>query len=213
LPDALVNYLVRLGWSYGDQEVFTSKELVEYFTFENVGKSPAVFNPEKLLWLNAQYIMNSTSERLGELVMPFLIKEGTVSEGQEIDMAWLAKAIDTLKERSKTLLELSSSLRYYIVEDVEYDEKAKAKFLKEESRDLLVEVKDGLAALSEFSEEAVEKLFNEIVERHETKLGKLAQPVRVALTGTKQSPGIYDVIGVLGKDMTVKRLERAIESI
>jgi glutamyl-tRNA synthetase len=213
LPDALVNYLVRLGWSYGDQEVFTSKELVEYFTFENVGKSAAVFNPEKLLWLNAQYIMNSTSERLGELVMPFLIKEGTVAEGQEIDMAWLAKAIDTLKERSKTLLELSASLRYYIVENVEYEEKAKAKFLKEESRDLLVEVKDGLAALSDFSDETVEKLFKEIVERHETKLGKLAQPVRVALTGTKQSPGIYDVIGVLGKDMTVKRLERAIESI
>ena len=93
------------------------------------------------------------------------------------------------------------------------DEKAKAKFLKEESRDLLVEVKDGLAALADFSEETVEQLFKDIVEKHETKLGKLAQPVRVALTGTKQSPGIYDVIGVLGKDMTVKRLERAIESI
>jgi glutamyl-tRNA synthetase len=189
------------------------EELVEYFSFENVGKAAAVFNPEKLLWLNAQYIMNSPSEKLGELVMPFLIKEGTVAEGQEIDMAWLAKAIDTLKERSKTLIELAASLRYYIAEDVEYDEKAKAKFLKEESRGMLVELKDGLAALADFSEDTIEQLFKEIVERHETKLGKLAQPVRVALTGTKQSPGIYEVIGVLGKEKTLKRLERAVESI
>ena len=213
LPDALVNYLVRLGWSYGDQEIFTRDELVKYFSFENVGKAAAVFNPEKLLWLNAQYIMNSPSEKLGELVMPFLMREGTVAEGQQIDMPWLAKAIDTLKERSKTLLELAASLRYYIAEDVEYDEKAKAKFLKEESRDMLVEVKDGLGALADFSEEAIEKLFKEIVDKHEVKLGKLAQPVRVALTGTKQSPGIYDVIGVLGKEKTIKRLERAVESI
>ena len=213
LPDALINYLVRLGWSYGDQEVFTRDELVEYFSFENVGKAAAVFNPEKLLWLNSQYIINTTSERLGELVMPFLVKDGTIKEGQELDMAWLSKAIDTLKERSKTLLELAASLRYYIAEDVEYDEKARAKFLKEESRDLLVEVKDGLAALSDFSEEMIEQLFKETVEKRDIKLGKLAQPVRVALTGTKQSPGIYDVISVIGKDKTIKRLERAIELI
>lgn len=213
LPDALVNYLVRLGWSYGDQEIFTREELVEYFSFENVGKAAAVFNPEKLLWLNSQYIINSTSERLGELVMPFLVNDGTIKEGQELDIAWLAKAIDTLKERSKTLLELAASLRYYIAEDVEYDEKAQAKFLKEESRDMLVEVKEGLGALTDFTEETIKKLFKDIVEKHEVKLGKLAQPVRVALTGTKQSPGIYDVIGVLGKEKTLKRLERAIKLI
>lgn len=213
LPDALVNYLVRLGWSYGDQEIFTREELVEYFSFENVGKAAAVFNPEKLLWLNSQYIINSTSERLGELVMPFLVNDGTIKEGQELDIAWLAKAIDTLKERSKTLLELAASLRYYIAEDVEYDEKAQTRFLKEESRDMLVEVKEGLGALTDFTEETIEKLFKDIVEKHEVKLGKLAQPVRVALTGTKQSPGIYDVIGVLGKEKTLKRLERAIELI
>ncbi len=213
LPDALINYLVRLGWSYGDQEIFTREELVKYFSFENVGKAAAIFNPEKLLWLNSQYMINSTSEKLGELVMPFLLKDGIVKEGQELDKRWLAKAIDTLKERSKTLIELTASLRYYITEEVEYDEKAKAKFLKEENRDILIELKDGLAALADFSEETVEQLFKETVEKREVKLGKLAQPVRVALTGTKQSPGIYDVIGVLGKDKTIKRLERAIELI
>ena len=213
LPDALVNYLVRLGWSYGDQEVFTKDELVEYFSFENVGKAAAVFNPEKLLWLNAQYIKNSPSEKLGALVMPFLIKEGTVAEGQEIDRAWLAKAIDTLKERAKTMLELSASLRYYIAEDVEYDEKAKNKFLNDNSRAMLVELKDGLTAMSDFTTEEIEKLFNSIIEKHEVKLGKLAQPVRVALTGGTQSPGIFEVIDVLGREKTIKRLERAVETI
>jgi len=210
LPEALVNYLVRLGWSYGDQEIFTQEELIKYFSFEHVGKAAAVFNPEKLLWLNTQYIINSPSEKLAELVMPFLIKEGTVAEGQAIDMTWLAKAVDTLKERAKTMLELSASLRYYIAEEVEFDEKAKNKFLNEKSHDMLVELKDGLSSISDFTIEEIEKLFHSIIEKHDVKLGKLAQPVRVALTGGTQSPGIFEVIDVLGQEKTVKRLEKAI---
>ena len=213
LPDALVNYLVRLGWSYGDREVFTREELIKYFSFENVGKAAAVFNPEKLLWLNSQYIMNSSSEKLAGLVMPFLIKEGVINEGQTPDKAWLSKAIDTLKERSKTLIELAKSLRYYIAEEIEYDEKARAKFLNEKSRDMLIELKDGLNSMGDFSETEIEKLFKAIVERHEVKLGKLAQPVRVALTGGAQSPGIFEVLDVMGKEKAIKRLERAIEII
>ena len=106
LPEALVNYLVRLGWSYGDQEVFTRSELIEHFSFEHVGKAAAVFNPEKLLWMNSQYIMNSSPERLAELVRPFLLKEQVISEDQVLDNVWLAKAIRTLQERAKTLVEL-----------------------------------------------------------------------------------------------------------
>jgi glutamyl-tRNA synthetase len=213
LPDALVNYLVRLGWSYGDQEVFSKDELIRYFSFENVGKAAAVFNPEKLLWLNQQYIISSTNESLAKRVLPFLIKDGTISEDQQVDMSWLAKAVSTLKERSKTLIELAASLRYYIVEDIEFDEKARKKFLNENSRDLLAELIDGLAAMDNFSEEEIEKLFKDIVERHDVKLGKLAQPVRVALTGGTQSPGIFDVIDVIGKDITLKRLKKAANSI
>ena len=213
LPDALVNYLVRLGWSYGDREVFTREELIKYFSFENVGKAAAVFNPEKLLWLNSQYIMNSSSEKLAELVMPFLMKKNVITEGQDLDKAWLSKAIDTLKERSKTLIELAKSLRYYIAEEVEYDEKARAKFLNEKSRDMLVELKDGLNSIGDFSETEIEKLFKAIVEKHEVKLGKLAQPVRVALTGGTQSPGIFEVLDVMGKEKAIRRLERAIEII
>ncbi len=140
LPEALVNYLVRLGWSYGDQEIFTREELIEYFSFESVGKSAAVFNPEKLLWLNSQYIMNSTPENLADLVRPFLIREKIIGEHQVLDKEWLSKAIITLKERSKTLMELAHSLRYYISEDIEYNLKAKEKFLKENNLAALIEV-------------------------------------------------------------------------
>ena len=213
LPEALVNYLVRLGWSYGDQEIFTEEELIKYFSFENVGKAAAVFNPEKLLWLNSQYIINSSSEKLAELVNPFLLKEGVITEGQSLDRAWLSKAIDTLKERSKTLIELAGSLRYYIAEEIEYDEKAKKKFLNEKSRDLLVELKEGMSSMDDFTEEEIEKLFRAIVEKYDVKLGKLAQPVRVALTGVTQSPGIFEVVDVLGREKTLRRLGQAIESI
>ncbi|UCH80401.1 MAG: glutamate--tRNA ligase [Nitrospiraceae bacterium] len=213
LPDALVNYLVRLGWSYGDQEVFSKDELIRYFSFDNVGKAAAVFNPEKLLWLNQQYIINSSNESLAERVLPFLMKDGTISEDRQVDMSWLAKAVSTLKERSKTLIEIAVSLRYYIAEDIEFDEKARKKFLNENSRDMLTELKDGMDGMDNFSEEEIEKLFKAIVAKHEVTLGKLAQPVRVALTGGTQSPGIFEVIDVIGKDKTIRRLEKAVNSI
>ena len=213
LPDALVNYLVRLGWSCGDQEVFTREELIKHFSFENVGKSSAVFNPEKLLWLNSQYIIKSNPEELGELVIPFLENAGIIQKGQNIDRKWLSKAIKTLQERAKTLVELANSLRYYIAEDVEYDEKAKTKFLNEKSRDLLIELKDALNALSDFSALELEKVFKFIVEKHGIKLGALAQPVRVAMTGGTESPGIFEVLEILGKEKTLKRLDKAVKAI
>jgi glutamyl-tRNA synthetase len=213
LPDALVNYLVRLGWSYGDQEVFTREQLIEYFSFENVGKAPAVFNPEKLLWLNSQYIIKSNPKELCEIVMPFLEDAGIIQNGEDLDRKWLSRAIKTLQERAKTLIELSNSLRYYIVEDVWYDEKAKAKFLNEKSKVLLAELKDIIASLTDFSATELEKIFKSIIEKHNVKLGALAQPVRVAMTGGTESPGIFEVLEVLGKEKTIKRLEKAIKSI
>ncbi|MCX5719533.1 MAG: glutamate--tRNA ligase, partial [Nitrospirae bacterium] len=213
LPDALVNYLVRLGWSHGDQEVFTRDELIQYFSFENIGKSAAVFNPEKLLWLNSHYIMNSASEKLAELVIPFLITQGIIGKSQSLNKEWLSKAITPLKERSKTLTELANSLRYYIADDVEYNEKAKAKFLNEGSRDILIELKDKLMVVRDFSAEEIEKVFRAIIEKHNVKLGNLAQPVRVAITGSTESPGIFEVLEIMGREKTLKRLEKAINTI
>ena len=213
LFDAFINYLARLGWAHGDQEIFTRDEMVEYFSLEDVGKSAAVFNPEKLLWLNSQYIKNTPSERLVELVMPFLIRESIVHKDQILDSVWLSKAIDTLKERAKTLLELAHSLRFYIVEDTGYDEKAKAKFLNQKSLPYLVDVLDAFKKLDSFIAPDIEKVFSALVEKHNTKLGNLAQPVRVAVTGKAESPGIFEVLEMLGKEKVLKRLEKAIKKI
>lgn len=213
LPEALVNYLVRLGWSHGDQEIFRREELVRYFSFESVGKSSAVFNPEKLVWLNSQYIINTPDERLSELVIPFLTREKIISEGQKLDNKWLSKAIHTQKERSRTLVELAQSLRYYFSEDVEYNEKARAKFLNEKTLPLLTELKGSLASLSDFSAPQIEKVFKSMTDRHGIKLGNLAQPVRVAMTGGTESPGIFEVLEIIGREKVVKRLDKAIETI
>ncbi|MBI5195908.1 MAG: glutamate--tRNA ligase [Nitrospirae bacterium] len=213
LPDALVNYLVRLGWSFGDQEIFSRKELIEKFSFEHVGKAAAVFNPEKLLWLNGQYIINTPAEKLAELVLLFLIKDKIISEGQELNKEWLSKANNTLKERSKTLVELANSLRYYIAEEVEYNEKAKEKFLNEKSRELLSELKSSLISLTGFSHQELEGAFKAVTEKHGVKLKDLAQPVRVAMTGGTESPGIFEVLEVLGKEKALKRLDKAIKTI
>lgn len=213
LPDALINYLARLGWSYGDQEVFSRDELIEKFSLENVGSSPAVFNPEKLLWINSQHINNLSPERLSEAVVPFLIKNGILMEGQEIDKTWLCRAIAPLKERSRTLIELSSSLKYYISEYVEIDPLAKEEFLNEKVTPYLIELRDALILLEDFVSSEIEKVFMSIVKRHNLKLGDLAQPVRVAITGTTVSPGIFDVLEIVGKEKTIKRLKRAINGI
>ncbi len=213
LPDALVNYLVRLGWSYGDQEVFTRDELIQHFSFENVGTSSAVFNPEKLLWLNSQYIIHSDPVKLAGLVMPFLINAGIIKEGQALDTTWLAKAIITLQERSKTLAELAESLGYYISEDVEYVQKAKEKFLNEKSRPYLIELKEALEKLEDFTPTAIEPIFKSIAEKNNIKLGNIAQPVRVAMTGKTERPGIFEVLEIAGKEKTLKRLDKAIKTI
>jgi glutamyl-tRNA synthetase len=210
LPDALTNYLVRLGWSYGDQEVFSMEELIRFFSFENVGKSSAVFNQEKLLWLNGQYMMRTEPSELTELVIPFLVREGLITEGQEIDRSWLSKAVVTLQERAKTLKELAHALRYYLVEELEYSEKARAKFLTWESLPYLKDLKEHLALLTDFSAGEIEKVFRSIIERYGIKLASLAQPVRVAITGGTESPGIFEVLEIVGKEKTLRRIERAI---
>lgn len=211
LPDALVNYLVRLGWSYGDQEVFTREELIKYFSLENIGKSAAVFNPEKLLWLNSQYIIKEDAKNLADMAIPFLIKKGIISEGQELDMEWLSRAVNSLKERVRTLVELASSLKYYILEYVEIDPKAKEKFLKPENIKYLSELHEILSGLTDFTAAEIEKVFHSFAEKHGIKLGIIAQPVRVAITGGTASPGLFEVLEIVGKDKALKRLSKVIE--
>ena len=210
LPEALVNYLARLGWSHGDQEIFSNQELIEKFSLENVGKAPSIFNAEKLLWLNHHYIQQADPGRLAELVLDLLRKDGTITAGKEPDIEWFKKLVRILTERSHTLAEMKTAALPFIIDDITMDEKAKAKHLTPDAAPLLSELTARLKSVESFSHAELEKVFNALVAEKGLKLGKLAQPVRVALTGGTVSPGIFEVIEVMGKEKTIKRIETAI---
>ncbi|MGD0625521.1 MAG: glutamate--tRNA ligase [Thermodesulfobacteriota bacterium] len=206
LPQALVNYLVRLGWSYGDQEVFSREELVEKFSLENIGKSAAVFNTEKLLWLNGLYIRQQKPEILAELLLPFLETRGLKPRS----LAWLTEVTKTLQERSKTLVEMADQAEFYFRGDFDFDEKAAKKHLTQNIKEPLEMLVAKIESSPELNEKGLEEIFQEIVSLRGIKLGTLAQAVRVALTGKAASPGIYEVMKILGKDEALKRLSRAL---
>lgn len=212
LPEALVNFLARLGWSYGDQEIFTREELIKYFNLEQVGKANAIFNAEKLLWLNSEYIKLTPEENLFELVKPFLIKEGYLKEGETLDIDWASRAIKSLKERCRTLKELANAMRYYLLDYVDIEPKAKDKYINSETIPILKEVTEKLTALEEFTQDRIEKIFMDMVNEKGFKLGQVAQPVRVIMTGSTVSPGIYEVLEIVGKEKTLKRLRRVIDA-
>jgi len=208
LPEALVNYLSRLGWSSGDQEIFTQQELIEKFTLDNVGKAPSVFNPEKLIWLNHHYIQQADPARLATLVLDLLKKDGILKS--EPDKEWFTKLVKILTERSHTLVEMKTGAIPFLVDEITMDEKARAKHLTPDVAPLLSELAERLKPVEPFTHDELEKVFNALVAEKAIKLGKLAQPVRVALTGGMVSPGIFEVIEVMGKDKTIKRIEAAI---
>ncbi len=213
LPEALVNYLARLGWSSGDQEIFSRQELIEKFSLENVGKAAAVFNAEKLLWLNHHYIQQADPARLARLVTDLLKKDGTVAAGKEPDIEWFKKLVKILTERSHTLVEMKTAAIPFIVDEITMDEKAKAKHLTPDVAPLLSELAKRLKTVDPFTHSEIETVFNALITEKGLKLGKLAQPVRVALTGGTVSPGIFEVLEVMGMEKTIKRIEGAIRKI
>jgi glutamyl-tRNA synthetase len=204
LPDALVNYLARLGWSHGDQELFTRAELVTHFSLENVGKAAGIFNPEKLQWVNFQYLKATPAAALADLLVPFLERAGLPVPG---DRPWLVRAVETLRERAKTLVELADFCRFYLLDTIEPEPKAAAKHLTPAIAPALGELIGRLGALSTWDPPAIEGAFQETIATHGLRLGALAQPVRVAVTGGTVSPGIYEVLDVLGRARTLARLE------
>jgi glutamyl-tRNA synthetase len=206
LPEALVNYLVRLGWSYGDQEIFSMAELIEKFSLENVGRSAGVFNPEKLLWLNAHYIKNGDPERLGALLTEYLAERGIAVDGGP-DPATVVK---TLQERCKTMIEMAEQAAFYYVPEVEFDAKAVSKFLTSEKCDLFGKLLAELEQLGDWREKAIEEVFGRVMESTGLGFGKIAQPVRVALTGGTVSPSICLVMEVLGREVSLQRLRQAL---
>ena len=210
LPDAMINYLARLGWSHGDQEIFSREELIKYFSFDSVNTSAAIFDADKLSWVNEQYIQSTPPEELAQHLEPHLVKTGILTGDHGLSPQEIAKVIPCLNQRAKTLVEMAEKSAFFFKKEVEFDEKARNKFLTEDARPLLEKVIVGFSTLDDFSAENIETLFKKIVEEQGMKLGKLAQPVRVALTGTTVSPGIYDVILLLGKEETLKRLQNVV---
>lgn len=207
LPDALVNYLVRLGWSHGDQEIFSREELIEKFSLESVGKAAGVYNAEKAEWLNAHYLKAMAPAKLAEAVKPLIARKGYTLPG---DDSWLVRMVVTLQERSKTLVELVDLAHYYLSDDITIDPAAAAKHLKPESAEPLRVLRTALAQVGDWTVESIQAAFETVTTRFELKLGKVAQPVRVAVTGGASSPGIFEVLDVLGKERTLARLDAAL---
>jgi glutamyl-tRNA synthetase len=209
LPQAVVNYLVRLGWSYGDQEEFTREELIEKFSLEAVGRSAAAINPGKLDWLNSQYIKKIELEELVQRVRPFIEAKGYPNIASDL----LRKAILSLRERVKTLVEMADLSEFYFCEEIVYDEKAAGKFLNQEITPMLEQVVTSLSKESTLEKENVHRLIQQLAETRREPLVKIAQPIRVALTGRTVSPPIDEVIEVLGKGEVIRRLHKAIKYI
>lgn len=209
LPEALVNYLVRLGWSHGDQEIFSMTELVDLFDLNAVGKSAAIFNPEKLLWLNAHYIKEYPLEELTSAIKPFWIDKGL----DVSDWGFMSHAADDLRSRSKTLVEMADSGEFYFTDEVTYDPEAAKKFLTLEIVEHLQAITRELPQYSDYSKAGVEQFLRRFTEERGVKLKIIAQPLRVALTGKTVSPGIDDVMITLGKERVIRRLEKAVQFI
>jgi glutamyl-tRNA synthetase len=205
LPEAMINFLARIGWSHGDQEIFTREELIEKFTIEAVGNTAGVFPADKLVWLNYERIKAMDPFELADRVMPFVEKAGLPVPPRER----LAEIARLQQDRSKTLVELVDISKYFFVR-VAPDEKAATKFLAGPSLDYLREVREILATAPDVQPATIEPKFQELVAKHGVGLGKVAQPVRVALTGGTASPGIYDVIAFLGRDESVARIDAAV---
>ncbi len=209
LPEAMVNYLVRLGWSHGDDEIFSMADLIEKFSIDNVGRSAGVFNPEKLLWLNGHYIKTGDPQRLADLLKPFLKEKGIVVENGPD----LVNVVKSLQERSATLVEMADGAEFYYADPIEYAEKGKGKFFKTEQKQIYKIIYEKLNSCDQFIEEELEAVFAEILETTELKFGKVAQPLRFALTGGAPSPGIYDILQVLGKERSLQRIQQALDAI
>ncbi len=208
LPHALLNYLVRLGWSHGDQEIFSIEEMIEYFDIPAINKSAAAFNPEKLLWLNHHYIKTSDPAYIAtELAWHMQRLQIDVSKGPAL--------VDIVKaqcERAKTMVEMAEKSRYFYV-DVEYNQDAVKKAVTPDVMPALTMIRDGVAALSDWNKEAIHQVILDTAEKLELKLGKVAQPIRVAMTGDTVSPPLDITLFLLGKEKVVQRLNTILTGV
>jgi glutamyl-tRNA synthetase len=206
LPDALLNYLVRLGWSHGDQEVFSREEMINLFEIHDINRAPAAFNPEKLLWLNQHYIKHSSPDYVAkELAWHMQQLNIDTSHGPS-----LIDLIAVQADRVKTLREMAEKSRYFYL-DIQYNEDAFNKCITPDILPALTEIRNELMKLNEWTKEAIHQVIVDIAERFTLKLGKIMPPVRVAVTGDTISPSIDITLCLLGREKTLARLNGVLE--
>ena len=202
LPDALLNFLVRLGWSHGDQEVFTRAEMIGNFDIDRVGKSASAFNPDKLLWLNQQHLMRADVRDLATRLQVYLRRIGVEAPND----ARLAAVVEAQRERSKTLVEMAKNSRFLFLPQVEMDPAAAAKYLTPEARTMLQEFHASLSDLADWSKSQIHDALTAFATARGLALGKVAQPLRVAVSGSTVSPPIDQTLELLGRDATLARI-------
>jgi glutamyl-tRNA synthetase len=214
LWEGMTNYLARLGWSHGDQELFTPDELAEKFDLDHVNKAPAVFDVEKLLWVNAHHLRTLEPSDVARRLIPHLEKRGLLGPGTpELDPSWLVAAVLTLRERSRTLEEMAEMGAFYFRE-LAYDTAADAKFLVPDTLPHLTAILDRLtAAVAGWSHQALHDAVQAYLDANGVKLKTVAQPLRIMLTYRTVSPGLFEVMEVLGKERTLARIRKGLEHI
>jgi len=207
LPEALLNYLARLGWAHGDEEVFTMDQLTEWFDLEGISRSPARFNPEKLQWLNQQYLKQADNTRLAELVLPFLERDDCdTSDGPD-----LTKVVDLLKERVNTVEELADAAVYFY-RQLDPEAHVLEKHIGPETLPVMAEMADRFESL-DWTQEAIQGLIKATATAHNLKMPKVAMPLRVLVTGEPQTPSVDAVLALIGKDEVVRRLRRQLAAL
>jgi glutamyl-tRNA synthetase len=209
LPDAVLNYLARLGWSHGDQEIFSRDELVRLFDLGAVQRSAARFDLEKLNWLNQHYIKETPIDRLAAELAPHLAAVGVSGAPPER----VAAVADAFRERAKTLRDMAEKARVYLSDEVAYEPKAVQKQLQPAAEPLLRSLRAALAALSAWTAEATQSVVEQVATAAGVGLGKVAQPLRVALTGDVSSPGIGTTLELVGRERALTRIDRALDLI
>ncbi len=209
LPEAVLNYLVRLGWSHGDQEVFSIEEMIRLFDVADVNQSASSFNPEKLLWLNQQHIISAPATRLSEALITHFEQAGLAPQ----DGPDLKDLADGFRERAETLTQMVSNARYCYEDFDEIDPKGAKKNLRPVILEPLKAVRERFASLSEWSKEAIGQSIEEVAASFGLNMGKLGQPIRVAVTGGTVSPPIDVTVSLVGRERTLERLDKGIRLI
>lgn len=210
LPEAMRNYLLRLGWAHGDEEVFTREEMIKKFSLKGIGKSPSRFDFKKLENLNGHYIRQADNSRLLELIIPIINNKLNIKINSSQEDT-LTKAIESLKERAKTTIELAEAALFYLHHPAPQDEKAQSQL--NEGQDILAKFIPELEKQSDWNHEALFPFAKEFSEQHDTKVGKLMSPIRVAITGSTASPSMFEVMEILGKEESIRRLKTTVENL